>query len=127
VQDDLRAQAETLTDARPVWRWEEYKHARYLQLSQERKALALTLDKARWLIFLIPSVIALVAYATLVDFEDWRFFLWLGVDIQIMVTAFYVLLLADETRGLPFGAELETSGPVAQAHGDTPPTMVVRR
>jgi hypothetical protein len=98
---DLRPKAEAGMSSRAeIWRWEQYKREQWERGSLPRRILALTLDKARWLVFVVPSLIALFAFWRLVGFHEAVDQIFLGADSALIVLTLITLLLAEETRGL---------------------------
>lgn len=102
IDFDLRPQSEHLLGdvGVAVWRWEEFKREQWKLRSKPIQALALGLDKARWLIFIVPNGIAVLAYWRLVGFSGDAEIALAVVDGLVVAGTFLILLLAEETRGL---------------------------
>ncbi|MFA4849957.1 MAG: hypothetical protein WC626_09550 [Methanoregula sp.] len=82
-----------------VWQWETYKsHAPPLI----NRNVALFLDRTRWLIFVLPSIIALILYfvfsnAPGFDFKDR---VLIGFDVILIFSSLVTMFIVEETKGI---------------------------
>jgi hypothetical protein len=102
IDHDLRCEAELGLgkERAPLWRWEEYKRQQWEQRPLRSRALALGLDKARWLVFIVPNAIAVVAYWRLVGFSNDAEKALAWADALVVAGTFLILLMSEETSGL---------------------------
>jgi hypothetical protein len=100
INFDLRPNAERVSGGQTLWRWEDYKREQWSGRSSPGRILALVLDKARWLVFIVASLVGLFAYWRLVGFGDHRYAVWAIGDAVLILISFGILLFAEETRGL---------------------------
>jgi len=97
---DLREKAKAAAGGTELWRWEAYKTDVYDKSNKWFQRRARVLDKARWLAFIVPSVLALGAYWVLAGFPTGAKLFLAIVDVLLIALSFYVLLLAGETAGI---------------------------
>jgi hypothetical protein len=83
-----------------LWRWETFKSERYDHLHRTFKLQAKGLDKARWFIFVLPSLVALFAYFELAGSPSGLSLGLVCLDAILVVVSIRVLLLTEETSGL---------------------------
>lgn len=102
INFDLRCQAKRALGDEEVslWRWEDYKREQWERRSMLKQGLAVGLDKARWLVFILPNAIAGLAYWRLIGFSGDAEVALAVVDGVVIAVTFFVLLLAEETSGL---------------------------
>lgn len=78
-----------------VWQWELYK--RHTQLFSRR--IALILDKARWLVFILPSVVAMVIYLVVGSVGHTQIG-FACLDAAVTICGLLAMFITEETTGV---------------------------
>jgi hypothetical protein len=95
IHNHLRLHANAVSRGQ-VWQWELYK--RHTKLFSRR--IALVLDKTRWLVFILPSVVAIVIYLTAVGTIGEKEIIFTSIDGVITICGLLAMFVTEETTGV---------------------------
>lgn len=121
IHNHLRYKAKTVCGER-VWQWETYKG--HTQIFNRK--LALMLDKARWLVFVLPSGVAMGLFFTLPrPAIHTELGVLLALDACAIVGSVAIMFLTEETTGVQSRSDVDLDTLERLAEESAEPGMLI--
>ncbi len=100
IHYDLRECLKKELNGVEIWRWEEYVYTYIKELRRTTRWTFTFIDKSRWLIFVFPSVVAMItAWLILAKLNGLQAAV-LAVDVILTLAVTALLVIVDHTTGI---------------------------
>jgi hypothetical protein len=100
LHHDLGKRVETELEHRNIWRWENHVKSYHERMPKLRCWTMVVVDKARWLIFALPSTVALIAsWIILMHLNALRISIII-LDVLLLLGTITLLIIIDRTSGI---------------------------
>lgn len=100
LHNDLGKRLEAELGGAKIWQWENYVHSYIDGLSTANRCAVILIDKARWLIFALPSVIAMIAAWLILAKLNTVEVIILATDFALILSIIVLLSIVDRTAGI---------------------------
>jgi hypothetical protein len=106
---DLRERLEDILNGAEIWRWEDYVESYIKRQRRTNRWTIILIDKCRWLIFIFPSVVSIIAAWLILTEINTIETITFAVDIVLMLAVVVLLGIVDRTAGIKWQATKENS------------------
>lgn len=109
IHYDLRLHLKAVLNDAEIWRWENYVDSYIKKQRRTNRWTIILIDKSRWLIFVFPSVVAIIAAWLILKRLNTIETTIFAADIALMVGVIILLGIVDHTAGIRWQDAKENS------------------